>query len=313
MSFIIQKYTLDHRNDWNNFLANCKNSHFIFNRAFMEYHSDRYEDCSLIASDSKGKFVALFPGNLLDDIFYSHQGLTFGGFLVDKRLHVVDLLEIFELIKDFLKNLGVRRIVYKAIPSIYHQYPAEEDLYVLFRNNAQIYRRDVSSCIDMTQEYKYSKGRRWGVNKAKKLGVECRELNQPSEVWTVIREVLSEQYKTEPVHNESEIDYLKKKFPNHIKAYAAYLSGMVVAVCITFQNSQVIHTQYLACRNEGREVCALDLLIDFVISEGLGNARFFDFGISNEDNGNYLNRGLVSQKESFGARAIVHDFYSLEI
>ena len=41
--------------------------------------------------------------------------------------------------------------------------------------------------------------------------------------------------------------------------------------------------------------------------------KYFDFGISNEQQGRYLNRGLINQKENFGARAIVHQFFELNI
>jgi hypothetical protein len=33
----------------------------------------------------------------------------------------------------------------------------------------------------------------------------------------------------------------------------------------------------------------------------------FDFGTADECDGRYLNRGLIDQKEGFGARAVVHD------
>ena len=37
--------------------------------------------------------------------------------------------------------------------------------------------------------------------------------------------------------------------------------------------------------------------------------RYFDFGISNTDQGR--NEGLMRQKEEFGASAVVHDVYEL--
>jgi hypothetical protein len=40
---------------------------------------------------------------------------------------------------------------------------------------------------------------------------------------------------------------------------------------------------------------------------------FFDFGISTVDNGRSLNLGLIRNKESYGARATVHDFYELDL
>jgi hypothetical protein len=41
--------------------------------------------------------------------------------------------------------------------------------------------------------------------------------------------------------------------------------------------------------------------------------KYFDFGISSEKNGRYLNIGLIQNKESFGARAIAYDFYEWEL
>ena len=32
-----------------------------------------------------------------------------------------------------------------------------------------------------------------------------------------------------------------------------------------------------------------------------------------KNEGRFLNAGLIAQKEGFGARAVVHDFYELEI
>ena len=313
MSFRIKKYSDSDKNNWNDFLLTCKNYHFMFNRDFIEYHSDRFKDYSLIILDEKNKIVCLLPGNLDKRIFYTHQGLTFGGFLINKNIHASDLLEIFDILKSHLKDNGIEKIIYKCIPTIYHKYPAQEDLYVLFRSDAKLYRRDISSSIYLEDGFKYSKGRKWGINKAKKEGVICKILDKPSGVWPLIREVLSENHGTSPVHTEIEIDYLKQKFPNYIKVYAAFLNEKIISAAVTFETDQVVHTQYLACGKVGRNICALDLLIDFIIFESSKYAKVFDFGISNEDNGRYLNTGLISQKESFGARAIIHDFYSVDI
>ena len=44
----IEKYTDSAREIWNSFLNNSKNGLFMFNRNYMEYHKDRYEDNSLL-------------------------------------------------------------------------------------------------------------------------------------------------------------------------------------------------------------------------------------------------------------------------
>jgi hypothetical protein len=50
-------------------------------------------------------------------------------------------------------------------------------------------------------------------------------------------------------------------------------------------------------------------LIKTVFSE----KKYFDFGISNENEGKQINAGLQFWKEGFGARTIVQDFYSISI
>ena len=313
MKFQIKKYENSDKATWNDFLLSCKNYHFIFNRDFMEYHSDRFQDFSLIFKNDKNIIIALLPGNLKDNVFYSHQGLTFGGFLIDKGVNAVDMLDLFEQLKRFLKDNNIKKIIYKCIPIIYHNYPAQEDLYALFINEANLYRRDISASIDLEQRYSYSKGRKWSINKAQKSGVTCEEINQPSLVWEVIREVLHQHHNQQPIHNEVEIDLLRNRFPHNIKAYKCCFEGNIVAAAVTFETDRVVHTQYLACNNKGREERALDYLIDFLINKSMNSAKIFDFGISNENEGKYLNAGLISQKESFGARAIVHDFYSIDV
>ena len=66
MQFKVRKYTDSERALWNGFLPRCKNAHFMFHRDFMEYHSDRFSDFSLIITDEKqGKQKATLKIDLL--------------------------------------------------------------------------------------------------------------------------------------------------------------------------------------------------------------------------------------------------------
>jgi len=58
---------------------------------------------------------------------------------------------------------------------------------------------------------------------------------------------------------------------------------------------------------------ALDRIINYLIESYSADKEYFDFGISTENNGTFLNTGLMANKESFGGRAIVYDSYELEI
>ena len=309
----IIKYAIEYKKLWNDFVRGAKNSHFFFHREYMEYHSDRFEDFSLLFFDDKEKLIAVLPGNIKDDTFYSHQGLTFGGFLVDYKMKMTIMLELFRELKNFLKENHIKKLIYKCIPYIYHKLPAEEDRYALFINDAQLFRRDVSSTIYCDNKIKYSKGRKWIIQKAIKNGILVENSEDFSQYWKLLEETLKSKHNTKPVHSLDEIVRLHNLFPENIKLFIAKKDNEILAGTVIFENETVVHTQYLANSQRGREVGALDLVIDRLINEIYKDKKYFDFGISNEDNGRYLNEGLINQKEGFGARAVVHDFYEMEI
>ena len=58
---------------------------------------------------------------------------------------------------------------------------------------------------------------------------------------------------------------------------------------------------------------AVDAICHQIIKEDYKDVHFFDFGTSNEDSGDYLNAGLIQQKEGFGARAVCYDQYEWDI
>ena len=285
----------------------------MFFRDYMEYHSDRFDDFSIIIEDNKGKIISLLPANIKDNIVYSHQGLTFGGFLINDSMKVETMLSIFDLATSFLKEHSIIKLIYKCVPHIYHIKPSEEDRYALFRYKAHLYRRDVTTTIQLSENYKYSSQRERSIKKGYKSQLDFNESSSLKEYWDVLADVLSKQYKTTPTHSFLEISELKKNFPNNIKLFTAEKDKEILAGVLVFETELVVHTQYLANSIEGRKIGALDFLIDNLLKNKYANKKFFDFGISNENSGLILNSGLISQKEGFGASAVAHDFYELDL
>lgn len=307
----ISKLTDSDYGDWDNVVENSKNGVFLFKTKYFKYHEHRFEDCSLIIK-KKNKPVAIFPANKVDKMVYSHQGLTFGGLVYVRELHASDVLDIFNLISEFYKKMGIDKIIYKAIPYVFSTYPAQEDLYALFRHSANIIRRDISSVIDLQNKSKLSDSRKNTIVKAQKNNVLVCESEDMVKFHHLLSEVLA-KFDVKPVHSVAELNQLKKSFPDNIKLYVAkedeeWLSGVLV-----YEYGHVIHTQYMASTQRGRQVGALDYILYKLMYDFYGNKHFLSFGISTEDNGHYLNTGLISQKEGFGARAIVHDFYEMKI
>lgn len=123
---------------WDGFVSKAVNSHFMHFRDYMEYHSDRFEDHSIIFKDEKGQIIAVLPANLSDDVLYSHQGLTFGGVLVGQKVNAIHLVAIFECLVGYCQENGFKKIVYKRPPDFYYDGFFQDDLYALFFEKSEL-------------------------------------------------------------------------------------------------------------------------------------------------------------------------------
>jgi len=305
----IEVYSSEKKNDWNNLVERSRVDTFLFNRDFMDYHSDRFKDLSFMIYRN-GKLEALLPGNIDGDIYYSHQGLTYGGFISTTKLIAVEIMESFVLINKYLKELGVNEVIYKPSPSIYHLVPSQEDIYSLFKLGARRIGCNLSSYIFQNNKIKFTESRKGGIRKAKREAVIIRETNDLLGFWSILNDNLMKNHGKLPVHSVDEISALKEKFPSNIRLFCAELNNDIIAGCLLFVMQTVVHVQYISANSIGKTLGANDLLFDELINNLFTNIPIFDFGQSTENLGNYLNESLIFQKEGFGGRGVVYEVYN---
>jgi hypothetical protein len=309
----VVNYDAGQKREWDEFVGRARNGVFLFRRDYMEYHADRFTDASLLFLDEAGRIVALLPASINGETVSSHGGLTFGGFITDDGMKVALMLELFNAAKAHLGERGIATLIYKAIPHIYHRVPAEEDLYALYRHGARLFRRDVSSTVLMQERLPFSKGRKYAVKQAQKRGLRLDRSFDFATFMAIEEELLGEKYGARPVHTAAEIELLAARFPDNIKLFAASEGAAMLAGVIIYESGQVAHAQYISATDEGKRSGALDLIISYLINEYYAHKKYFDFGISTEDQGRYLNTGLIENKQGFGGRAIVYDFYEVDL
>jgi hypothetical protein len=312
---IIELYNDGMASLWDEAVKASRNGTFLHLRPYMDYHRDRFSDFSLVARDGD-RVVALLPACREGDTLYSHHGLTYGSWLVPARhFDVTTMLEVWENAAEFLRDLGITTIIYKPVPHIYHRYPCEEDLYALFRSGALLVESNISTTIDLDEPLPLDRGNKRNLNLALKSGVVVGESIDWQGYWLMLDSLLMTKYGKHPVHSLDEIQLLQSRFPENIRLYTATLDGELLAgVVMYFCGSEVAHCQYIASTGRGRELKALTLLFDHLIKEAAqAGFRYFDFGISTEDGGRYLNKGLVRQKCRLGGRGIVYNTYKLTI
>ncbi len=309
----IERYTEANKTEWNNFVSSSKNGIFFFDRNFMDYHAERFQDHSLIFRKEKS-IIALLPANEKTNQLINHGGLTFGGIISNSEMTTSLMLTIFDELKLYCLKNNLTKLLYKVIPNIYHILPAEEDLYALFRHQAKLVRRDVTTAIKAGRTTVYQQRRIRSIKKAliaQTVIKEAENNNEWESYWKILTVVLENRHQVKPVHSLEEILKLKNLFPDNIKLMVSLNENKINAGVVLFIHDQNIHAQYICVNDEGRNLGSLDLLFDVMIKRAHEMHKHFDFGISTESDGNILNEGLIDQKEGFGGRSIVHDFYEL--
>ena len=306
----IRRYTEVDEAAWNAFVASSKNGTFLFDRRYMDYHSDRFMDHSLMIYE-KDRLCALLPAN--DDgqgTLWSHQGLTYGGLIMGGQCRAATVRDIFVALNDYLREQGFRRVVYKHIPWIYCTQPSEEDLFALSNVcHAQLRSRDVASVVVLNRRMAFSTLRKRGVKKGQKNGLYVKQLSDFSVYWKMLEQHLRRKFHAKPVHTLDEMMLLKQRFRN-IQLMSVCQDNTILGGAVIYDCGQTVKTQYIMASEEGRCLGALDFLFDRLLDRYEAEGRlFFDFGTSNNVDNDDLNDSLIFQKEGFGARAVCYDTY----
>ncbi len=307
----IRRYRAEDAACWNAFVKNARNGNFLFDRGYMDYHADRFPDCSFffLKGDSP---CAVLPGTLSSDgVFSSHAGLTFGGFVVDRSVGILEVKRFFELLDAELRRFGAKKLIYKPLPWIYADRPSEEALYWLFRKGARLSTRLVSSTLEPRTMQPSSK-KKYYLHKGNREGLVFSESRDFERFWDLLDSCLVEGHSAHPVHSKSELNLLSERFPENIRLFTVEKDEELLSGSVVYVSGNVAHSQYLASSAKGRALHAMDFLMLNEINLFPGQ-RFFDWGTSCEDGGKFLNEGLAHQKETYAGRGVVYDIYEYDL
>lgn len=310
-SYQVKRYQNEDYSIWNTFVAKAKNATFLFHRDFMDYHKARFEDYSLLIFDEKDNLKAILPANRVGETIFSHQGLTYGGLVTNYSAKLSEVINIFRATLSYLHIYNISQLNLKSIPNIYNDFPSDELEYMLFILDAKKTRCDTLSVIDLKTQFKISTTRKQEIKKTKELVIE--EVTDFNLFWnTLLLPNLEEKHAAKPVHTLQEIKLLHSKFPKNIRQFNVYFKNELIAGTTIFETENVAHCQYISGLSKFNNLGGLDFLQYHLIKNVFADKKYYDFGTSNENEGNNINTGLLFWKESFGARTLVQNFYTIE-
>ena len=311
--FKIVRYTIAHHDAWNYYVAKARNATFLFYREYMDYHSDRFRDHSLLFYVGN-HLHSVLPAHEVGDIFCSHRGLTYGGLLMDDDVTTADVLVLFEELNDYLRQNHFRKVLYRAIPWVYHRLPSEEDLYAMFwKCGARLQQRMSGTVIFMDAHLQWRKDHRRRLRQAQSAGVRVESNGSLEDFWPLLNDNLQQKFGAQSVHTLEEILLLKSRFSDNIVQYNAYLGDELVGGITFYVMGHVLHGQYSGTNDVGKQTGAMEAIYEQVMYHDFTHMRYLDFGTSNESGGLVLNEGLISHKEGYGGRTVCYDTYEWEL
>lgn len=305
--------TADAEEEWDTFISSCPMSTFLHTRRFLNYHKNRFKDCSLMIYQDGQKLVGVFPAAIDEKSaeIISHPGITFGGLLHQGTINLANYVSIFQETMNIYAMNNCSKVTYKPVPYIYHSMFADHDLYALWILDAKLISRSPSSSLSPHISRAMSSRRIRALKKySSQVIIETGSMKY-TEFWSVLIDNLESRYGKSPVHTLDEIIELSELFRNEIDLTVAMISDEVVGGIVTFHSTNVVHLQYIASNPLGREFGVLDKIVSKIISQYPG--KIIDFGISSEANGKYLNSNLQTYKNEFGSGVVNYDIYEIDL
>lgn len=312
MMLVLQviKYSPKYYDSWNEFVLNSVNGTFLFHRDFMEYHSDRFDDYSLMVFDND-KLVAVFPANIHENTVYSHQGLTYGGLVI--KVDTMDKYELYyKSIVDFLQKQDIHKLIIKKPSKPYLKYLDTN----VFLKDYKLINKEWNAILDYS-DYTISKSKLKHYQKNNKQDFKLVQNDNFQPFWdNVLTPLLLEKYNTKPIHNLKEIEYLKSKFPDNIIQYSLYYRNKIVGgITLFVHQGYMVKSQYGATTDLGKKIRVMDYLFIELISKYKNEGySYFDMGTATDprfEEG--FNPGLLNQKKELGCTCYKQAVYEIKL
>jgi hypothetical protein len=311
-AWVIRPYRCEDAVAWKALLAASNNATLFHDLDFLAYHPPGKYDFRHLVALRGAKIEAVIPGALsADRIFLSHAGASIGGPAAKKSLAAEACMHLVEALRLYCNSAGWQGIEITLPPAIYNDEPDQIMEFALHVKGFQLIHRSMPLLIPLDRErgdhYQrlFRQSQRSYVRACRRKGVVITETG--IEGLGGFLGLLDETYArlgSRPSHTPEEIESLLRRWPARMRIWSAHLGDTTIASALMFiLNRNICNTFYLCDRAAYREFHGLTVLLAEA-AEGRG-FRYLDLGPSASST--HFNQGVVSFKESLGARGFCRD------
>ncbi len=298
-----------HKLIWDDFVNRSINATFLHLRDYMDYHAGRFEDFSVLIFNHD-KLIGMVPAHRLGNKIFSHQGLTYGGWLRKASSPLDRNLDIWKRLMYFFKENGIERFELKEIPLFYYRFMSETDRMV-FHHFGEPVKKSAFWAIDTRKDLRklLNRNRRRTVSSVGNIQVKPSEDWQ--EFWHVLQQNLSQRHDSVPVHTLEEMLLLKSRFPDRIFLFGAYQKQEMLAGAVVYFKNHVLHFQYLSALPVGINRNVVDNLFWEIVRTHYRDFAFIGMGTAEAEGKPDWN--LSYWKYSFGAEPFVQYTWHFDV
>jgi hypothetical protein len=300
---------------WKALLAASNNGTLFHDLDFLAYHPQGKYDFRHLVALRRSRIDAVIPGALsADGIFVSPAGASIGGPAMRKSIPVEACLYLVEALQLYCESKGWRGIEVTLPPPVYHDEPDHGIEFALHVKGFQLVHRSMPLLIPLhrqkDEQYQrlFRQSQRSYVRACQRKGVVVTEAG--IEGLGAFLELLTETHArlgSLPTHTREEIESLLCRWPAHIRIWSAHLGELTIASVLLFVlNRSICNTFYICDRASHRSFHGLTVLLA-EIADSLARRGFHYLDLGPSASSGHFNRGVVSFKESLGARAFCRD------
>lgn len=299
--FKISPYSDPFENQWDVFVLNeSVNGTIYHTRQFLKYHRDRFCDSSILVF-SGDKLVCVVPSCRDGNLFFSHKGSTYGGPVFHKDIYNSKHLPV---LMDQILCFYDHKIQFRISNSIYHEEPDNLLIYLLSRHLEM--KIELSWYITTNEDFfnntKNKRTKQYAQKLLKDPTFVCSETNNTKDYmdfYQILEKNLKEKYDTAPTHTLEEFLWLKENLSNYQVLFVAKKDGVLYGgVFVIKATSRCWYTFYISRNIDIPTNPSIALLMYNIQKKAKENGvSFVDFGISTEERGTILNKGLSEYKE----------------
>lgn len=311
MTITAERYTEDHREEWEELVSAAPDGTLFHRREFLDYHpDDRFDERSLLFYYKGENLLGVIP--LAYDeradrtvLARSPFGGSYGGLVLTEGCKFRYVQRIVDALLERMRADGVDRLRIRPTPREQSASPSAYQEFHYHDAGFGVADREVTSVLDLDRfdddpfDVYESRCRR-AVRKARKEGV---EVQRDVEDWTTFHDILRDtldRHGKEPTHSLPDLRRLAELVPDRIRLSLAYVDDEPIAGILALLVNETTDFVFYNCHREAyRDSNPVNLLLDAEIRwANESGYRYVDQGTSVENR--EWNDGLIKFKESFG-------------